>query len=371
MKKHNCIIIVIIVFSYILIGCGSNINHPTQSESKSTSGSGIKIPTAILMNKTATIHSVQPSAASSSSNNSGQEWKITPFMVGEADYQDLIPGGKYYAIYFAIENIGNRLDYLYFEDCIPGVSSTKNQPFQPTILDAYIRTDDGHEYPEAIESQYYPSRCAQNLKNINQLGYSIENKQDELFFHYNFSPRQDNEVRISGWPPIPPGFKIYASMLFKLGVNTNGYTLVLPGIDEYAFDKINQPIKFPFDQEPTFIKVLGSPVKVNDNSQLTVENFSRTLDGKGILNFSLQNPTGDDLYPSNYKLYIFDDLGRSAFQSIRLDMSSIGRGQEMTYSVQFNFFPSAENLFLLITHDANIDAQGSYNAPWWEIFELK
>jgi hypothetical protein len=110
MKNHISTIFVIIVLSVVLIGCGSNKNLPGQSESSSTSGQGIKIPTAIPLNKTATIQPAQTSAASISSNISGQQWKITPFMVGEVDNIDSAPGWKQYAVYFAIENTGGTLD---------------------------------------------------------------------------------------------------------------------------------------------------------------------------------------------------------------------------------------------------------------------
>lgn len=306
-----------------------------------------------------------------------QQWEITPYKVGDRIVDNPEPGWTYKVIYFGIKNLSNQLDYYSLNGDVPGWLSdniSDDLPLsQPSIGASFIKTNEGYQYQKdpTITSFFG------NLMPIIQ--------GDDDFFFINLPTEITDKFGISYapqfdlLPPIPPGFRLFGSISFRIAENTTGWTLVIPGSGEYPIDNINSTLQFPFDQHPNYVKLIGDSFSIDNGVTATPTNFIRNPDGSASIDLVFHNPTGYDFTASDFQVHLINDRGWLVGQPNYFKCSlfgcpnipTIGPGQSATYTLGWVIPPEIDTLYMELIYHEGLSSNGTFLTQGWSLYELK
>ena len=306
------------------------------------------------------------------------QWEITPFRVGEAAVNNPDPGWRYVAIYYGIENRGVNLEYYlpagygprWLEAIIPRWNwSNRLPPSDPALIHSYIQTAEGYRYEPKPSSLWHHMTIIEG---------------DEPFFFADKRQRWDEisyAPNFMYFPPIPPGFRLFGSIEFKVAGNTTAHTWVIPGLGEFLLDDIGQDLSFPFDEAPSYVKQIGEDFVLEDGNSVTVSGFGRRLDGSAYILLDFHNPTGLDFDPSKFQLHLISDRGwlvpqRNYFACVPLfdicphKPPKIGPGQQLTHPLPWQIPAEIGDMYLEVIYHESMGRDGHYNGGEWAVFML-
>lgn len=305
-------------------------------------------------------------------------WQITPFKVGHAVVDEPDPGWEYIVIYYGIENQSDRVDYYlpagygprWLEDIMRDWDwSDELPPSDPALIHSYITTNEGYQYEPEAPSLWREMALIEG---------------DETRFLVDVEPEWNEPGYAPSFyylPPVPPGFRLFGSILFKVAGNTTGRTWIIPGVGEVRLDNIGQPLSFPFDEPPGYIKQIGDWFELEDGNRVSVLQFERESDGSAFIVLQFDNATGQDFNPSRLQLHLISEGGwlipqRNYFACVPLlaecpyKPPKVGPGQQLAHPLPWQIPPQVGDLYLQIIHNESMSEEGHYNGGEWAVFRL-
>ncbi len=307
-------------------------------------------------------------------------WKFTPFKYGDAE--DLVAdvGWRYIVIYFAIENCSEQPQIYSADMYAPFIYAhtllDKRPVSQPSLGTSYISTNEGAVYPYSTGEDF----TLETIWTIKGDSTDYETYLQREFGEFKFGSYTFDDL-----PPVPPRFRVFGSIAFRVAANTTGWTWVIPDVAEYPLDTLADVV-FPYDWQPAYVRTVGDTLEI-DKVGITLADAKRQanslsidvyIDNQGFQNFSA------------YKLglWLFDSQGRpiadlyyNPFTCVSKPLGTLGLcwasdsvapGQAL--SIQHEY-PLPDNmsgsLFLEMVYGEGLSSDSSFDAPYWAVFELK
>jgi len=303
-----------------------------------------------------------------------QQWRVTPFRVGETANSSPAPGWTDLTLYFAIENSGDHLDYYIATgrpaSWLQGGRSSEYPLSQPAIAASSISTAEGYSYQASALYGSMPMI-----------------RGDDPYFYLSESIvaqwRDDYAPSYSLLPGIPPGFRFFGSISFLVASNTTEYQWVVPGIGEFDLSALAGDLVFPYPERPSYIKDIGDPLELGDGITITPVDFSRTLDGYATLAILFNNPTGLDFDPGDVQVHFFNSRGWAVpepnYFACEPSLTgacpnpppqAVGPGQQLRYTIPLVLPAELDDVYVQITYGEQLSSSGLFSTEAWALYEL-